>query len=68
MSSRPELLGFTLALFMATPLPVIAQMTIVNPVLAAKAGAPQLQVDPFFPKLLPNNWLLGLAIIWLSLI
>lgn len=21
-----------------------------------------------FPKLLPNNWLLGLAIIWLSLI
>ena len=40
MSSRPELLGFALALFMATPLPVIAQMTIVNPVLAAKAGAP----------------------------
>ena len=55
MSSRPELLGFALALFVATPLPVIAQMTIVNPVLAAKAGAPQFQVDPFFPKPLPNN-------------
>jgi hypothetical protein len=64
MSSRPELLGFALALFVATPLPVIAQMTIVNPVLVAKAGAPQFQVDPFFPKPLPNNWLLGLAINW----
>ena len=40
-------------------LAVRAQMTIVNPVQAAKAGAPQFQVDPFFPKPLPNNWLLG---------
>ena len=57
MSSRTVLLGAVLALLVAPP--ALAQMTIVNPVLAAKAGAPQFQVDPFFPKPLPNNWLLG---------
>ena len=62
MSFRTVLLVFALALLVTTP--TLAQMTIVNPVLAAKAGAPQFQVDPFFPKPLPNNWLLGLAINW----
>src|SRR5262249_31201573 len=40
--------------------PAFAQMTIVNPALVAKIGGiPQFEVDPFFPKHLPNNWLLG---------
>ena len=26
---------------------------------AEPAGVPQFQVDPFWPKPLPNNWLLG---------
>jgi DNA-binding beta-propeller fold protein YncE len=33
---------------------------ITGPALAQTAGtAPQFQVDPFWPKPLPNNWLLG---------
>src|SRR5262245_54824072 len=51
------LLGATLELISA---PALAQMTIVNPSLVAKVGGvPQFQVDPFFPKALPNNWLLS---------
>ena len=30
-----------------------------NPVVAGKSGVPQFQVDPFWPKPLPNNWILG---------
>jgi hypothetical protein len=37
-----------------------AQTTIVNPAAAARAGGvPQFLVEPFWPKPLPNNWLLG---------
>jgi DNA-binding beta-propeller fold protein YncE len=57
MNSRTVSLGVALAMFAVTP--SFAQMTIVNPVLAAKVGMPQFQVDPFFPKPLPNNWLLS---------
>ena len=33
---------------------------IVNPSAAQKVGGvPQFQVDPFWPKPLPNNWILG---------
>ena len=36
---------------------------LASPALAqnpgAKAAVPQFQVDPFWPKALPNNWLLG---------
>ena len=40
--------------------PVLAQTEIVNPAEAAKiGGVPQFMVDPFWPKPLPNNWLLG---------
>jgi DNA-binding beta-propeller fold protein YncE len=38
----------------------LAQTEIVNPAAAAKiGGVPQFLVDPFWPKPLPNNWLLG---------
>src|SRR3974377_1656722 len=38
----------------------LAQTAIVNQAAAAKAGGiPQFMVDPFWPKPLPNNWLLG---------
>ena len=37
-----------------------AQTEIVNQAAAAKVGGvPQFLVDPFWPKPLPNNWLLG---------
>src|SRR5258708_2370698 len=40
--------------------PALAQTEIVNPAAVAKAGGvPQFMVDPFWPKALPNNWLLG---------
>jgi hypothetical protein len=32
---------------------------VVNAAAAEKAGVPQFQVDPFWPKPLPNNWILG---------
>jgi hypothetical protein len=33
---------------------------VVNPAAAERAGGvPQFQVDPFWPKPLPNNWILG---------
>src|SRR5215213_8419377 len=32
---------------------------IGSPALAQKPAAPQFQVDAFWPKPLPNNWLLG---------
>ena len=33
---------------------------VVNPAAAQKVGGvPQFQVDPFWPKPLPNNWILG---------
>jgi DNA-binding beta-propeller fold protein YncE len=32
---------------------------VVDAAAAAKAGVPQFQVDPFWPKPLPNNWILG---------
>src|SRR3981189_3033460 len=58
MNSRTLSLGLGLAMLIATP--ALAQMTIVNSALVAKiGGVPQFQVDPFFPKALPNNWLLG---------
>jgi DNA-binding beta-propeller fold protein YncE len=58
MNSRTLSLGVALTMSIATP--ALAQMTIVNPALVAKVGGvPQFQVDPFFPKHLPNNWLLG---------
>src|SRR5436190_119000 len=62
MNSRTVSLGVALTMFIATHCasPALAQMTIVNPALVAKVGGvPQFQVDPFFPKHLPNNWLLG---------
>jgi DNA-binding beta-propeller fold protein YncE len=38
----------------------LAQTEIVNPAAAAKVGGiPQFLVDPFWPKPLPNNWILG---------
>ena len=38
----------------------LAQTEIVNQAAAAKAGGiPQFLVDPFWPKPLPNNWLMG---------
>ena len=38
----------------------LAQTEIVNPAAVAKIGGiPQFLVDPFWPKPLPNNWLLG---------
>jgi DNA-binding beta-propeller fold protein YncE len=38
----------------------LAQTEIVNQAAVAKAGGiPQFLVDPFWPKPLPNNWLLG---------
>src|ERR1700736_2524094 len=38
----------------------LAQTEIVNQTAAAKiGGVPQFLVDPFWPKPLPNNWLLG---------
>jgi DNA-binding beta-propeller fold protein YncE len=38
----------------------LAQTEIVNPAAVAKAGGiPQFLVDPFWPKPLPKNWLLG---------
>jgi DNA-binding beta-propeller fold protein YncE len=37
-----------------------AQTQIVNQAAAAKVGGiPQFMVDPFWPKPLPNNWLMG---------
>jgi DNA-binding beta-propeller fold protein YncE len=40
--------------------PALAQTEIVNQAAAAKAGGvPQFLVDAFWPKPLPNNWLLG---------
>ena len=39
---------------------VAASALIAGPALAQTAGtAPQFQVDPFWPKPLPNNWILG---------
>jgi hypothetical protein len=32
---------------------------IGDPAAAHKGGVPQFQVDPFWPKPLPNNWILG---------
>ena len=38
----------------------LAQTQIVNQAAVAKMGGiPQFLVDPFWPKPLPNNWLLG---------
>ena len=38
----------------------LAQTEIVNQAAVAKIGGiPQFMVDPFWPKPLPNNWLLG---------
>jgi DNA-binding beta-propeller fold protein YncE len=40
--------------------PALAQTEIVNPAAVAKVGGiPQFLVDPFWPKPLPNNWLMG---------
>ncbi len=37
-----------------------AMALLLGPALAQTAGpAPQFQVDPFWPKPLPNNWILG---------
>src|SRR5262245_30251894 len=58
MKTRTLWLAATAAALMCAP--ASAQMTIVNPALVAKIGGiPQFEVDPFFPKHLPNNWLLG---------
>ena len=40
--------------------PALAQTEIINQAAAAKVGGvPQFLVDPFWPKPLPNNWILG---------
>jgi DNA-binding beta-propeller fold protein YncE len=40
--------------------PALAQTETVNQAAAAKVGGvPQFLVDPFWPKPLPNNWILG---------
>jgi DNA-binding beta-propeller fold protein YncE len=42
------------AVRVALPAPALAQERV-----QAKAALPQFQVDPFWPKPLPNNWILG---------
>jgi DNA-binding beta-propeller fold protein YncE len=42
------------AVTVALPAPALAQERV-----PAKAALPQFQVDPFWPKPLPNNWILG---------
>ena len=37
----------------------VSTVTAQGPGARATAAAPQLQVDPFWPKPLPNNWILG---------
>ncbi len=40
--------------------PALAQTQVVNEAAAAKAGGvPQFLVDPFWPKPLPNDWIMG---------
>src|SRR6266851_2743941 len=36
-----------------------AMLVIARSVASAQTPVPQFQVDPFWPKPLPNNWLLG---------
>jgi hypothetical protein len=38
---------------------VIAVTAAQSPGSRKPASAPELQVDPFWPKPLPNNWILG---------
>src|SRR5262245_299711 len=42
-----------------TTLPADRQAALATMVLASTDGLPQLKVDPFWPKPLPNNWILG---------
>src|SRR5260370_25982253 len=49
-----------LAITAFVPGSAFAQTEIVNPAAGAKVGGiPQFLVDPFWPKPLPNNWILG---------
>ena len=57
---RSTAISISVALTLLTATPVPAQMTVVNQAAADKLGGmPQFQVDAFWPKPLPNNWLLG---------
>jgi len=52
------MLCLTVSAFAASS--ALAQTEIVNQAAAAKVGGvPQFLVDPFWPKPLPNNWILG---------
>ncbi len=44
--------------------PMVAAAVVLSPALAQdaakdKPAVPRFQVDPFWPKPLPNNWMLG---------
>lgn len=61
MKSQKTWLGAT-ALVVVIGVLAVAQSTLSQQVEAASARAPKFEVDPFWPKPLPNHWLLGSAI------
>jgi DNA-binding beta-propeller fold protein YncE len=60
MPRRLVLVGTTLALLLASL--VIGHSRLQAAIAARAVDAPRFEVDPFWPKPLPNNWILGSTI------
>lgn len=66
MRNRTLLIGAT---FLALLVALAITQSVLQQVVAQQAGveAPRFEVDPFWPKPLPNNWVLGQTIgVWLD--
>ncbi len=60
MSRRPLVVATTFALLLAA---LVAGQSRLEAVISARAvDAPKFEVDPYWPKPLPNNWILGSTI------
>ena len=69
MLNRSRFSYLASALFAAIGLTVLAISIVDQPVNAQsdKVSAPIFEVDPLWPKPMPNHWLLGMAIgIWVD--
>ena len=67
MNSKPGRAVATAGLVMAVGILWFVQGKLQRTVEAQQTQAPMFQVDPFWPRPLPNNWLLGSAIgLWVD--
>ena len=62
MSARPRLVSGATLVVILVGLAVIERSLVHRAAAQQTTQAPKFEVDPFWPKPLPNGWVMGMAI------